>query len=116
MGAEVIILANPYTYSFLKGLTHSALGQVHLHLVKKRWLTHSLWESLQNETDALLNYLKTLEPQLHHRRQYVLCEAQTEQVLRHCKREEIKVKRLLKFIAALSGSQTPILSFILLSL
>ena len=25
MGAEVIILFNPYTYSFLKGLTHSAL-------------------------------------------------------------------------------------------
>ena len=25
MGAEVIILANPYTYNFLKGLTHSAL-------------------------------------------------------------------------------------------
>ena len=25
MGAEVIILANPYTYNFLKGLTHSAM-------------------------------------------------------------------------------------------
>ena len=25
MGAEVIILVNPYTYNFLKGLTHSAL-------------------------------------------------------------------------------------------
>ena len=25
MGAEVIILANPYTYNFLKGLTHGAL-------------------------------------------------------------------------------------------
>ena len=25
MGAEVIILANPYTYNFLKGLTHSAV-------------------------------------------------------------------------------------------
>ena len=25
MGAEVIILFNPYTYNFLKGLTHSAL-------------------------------------------------------------------------------------------
>ena len=25
MGAEVTILANPYTYNFLKGLTHSAL-------------------------------------------------------------------------------------------
>ena len=25
MGAEVIILANPYTYNFIKGLTHSAL-------------------------------------------------------------------------------------------
>ena len=25
MGAEVIILSNPYTYNFLKGLTHSAL-------------------------------------------------------------------------------------------
>ena len=23
MGAEVIILANPYTYNFLRGLTHS---------------------------------------------------------------------------------------------
>ena len=27
MGAEVIILANPYTYNFLKSLTHSALGE-----------------------------------------------------------------------------------------
>ena len=27
MGAEVTILANPYTYNFLKGLTHSALMQ-----------------------------------------------------------------------------------------
>ena len=25
MGAEVTILANPYTYNFLKGLTHSAV-------------------------------------------------------------------------------------------
>ena len=25
MGAKVIILANPYTYNFVKGLTHSAL-------------------------------------------------------------------------------------------
>ena len=25
MGAEVIILANPYNYKFLKGLTHSAV-------------------------------------------------------------------------------------------
>ena len=25
MGAEVIILFNPYTYNFLKGLTHSAV-------------------------------------------------------------------------------------------
>ena len=25
MGAEVTISANPYTYNFLKGLTHSAL-------------------------------------------------------------------------------------------
>ena len=25
MGAEVIILSNPYTYNFLKGLTHSAV-------------------------------------------------------------------------------------------
>ena len=25
MGAEVIMLANPYTYNFLKGLTHSAM-------------------------------------------------------------------------------------------
>ena len=25
MGAEAIILFNPYTYNFLKGLTHSAL-------------------------------------------------------------------------------------------
>ena len=25
MGAEVIILANPYTYNFLKGLNHSAM-------------------------------------------------------------------------------------------
>ena len=29
MGAEVIILFNPYTYNFLKGLTHSAL-QLHV--------------------------------------------------------------------------------------
>ena len=29
MGAEVIILANPYTYNFLKGLTHSALADRH---------------------------------------------------------------------------------------
>ena len=26
MGAELIILANPYTYNFIKGLTHSALA------------------------------------------------------------------------------------------
>ena len=26
MGAKVIILANPYTYNFIKGLTHSALA------------------------------------------------------------------------------------------
>ena len=25
MGAEVIFFANPYTYNFIKGLTHSAL-------------------------------------------------------------------------------------------
>ena len=25
MGAEAIILFNPYTYNFLKGLTHSAM-------------------------------------------------------------------------------------------
>ena len=30
MGAEVIILANPYTYNFLKGLTHSALKRTFL--------------------------------------------------------------------------------------
>ena len=28
MGAEVIILANPYTYNFVKGLTHSALAML----------------------------------------------------------------------------------------
>ena len=28
MGAEVTILANPYTYNFLKGLTHSAVDQM----------------------------------------------------------------------------------------
>ena len=28
MGAEVIILVNPYTYNFLKGLTHSALKYI----------------------------------------------------------------------------------------
>ena len=27
MGAEVIILVNPYTYNFIKGLTHSAMVQ-----------------------------------------------------------------------------------------
>ena len=27
MGAEAIILFNPYTYNFLKGLTHSAMVQ-----------------------------------------------------------------------------------------
>ena len=31
MGAEVIILANPYNYNFLKGLTHSALIGDELH-------------------------------------------------------------------------------------
>ena len=31
MGAKVIILANPYTYNFLEGLTHSALGSTLLH-------------------------------------------------------------------------------------
>ena len=36
MGAEVIILANPYTYNFLKGLTHSAL--VHWTLESKNLL------------------------------------------------------------------------------
>ena len=30
MEAEVIILANPYTYNFLKGLTHSALVEAFL--------------------------------------------------------------------------------------
>ena len=29
MGAEVIILFNPYTYNFLKGLTHSAVVKLH---------------------------------------------------------------------------------------
>ena len=29
MGAEVIILFNPYTYNFLKGLTHSAVLTSH---------------------------------------------------------------------------------------
>ena len=28
MGAKAIMLANPYTYKFLKGLTHSAMGQI----------------------------------------------------------------------------------------
>ena len=31
MGAEVIILFNPYTYNFLKGLTHSALDTQKVH-------------------------------------------------------------------------------------
>ena len=31
MGAEVIILANPYTYNFLKGLTHSAMALLWLY-------------------------------------------------------------------------------------
>ena len=31
MGAEVIILFNPYTYNFLKGLTHSAMGEVRMY-------------------------------------------------------------------------------------
>ena len=30
MGAEVIILFNPYTYNFLKGLTHSAVRMTEL--------------------------------------------------------------------------------------
>ena len=28
MGAKAIMLANPYTYKFLKGLTHSAVMQI----------------------------------------------------------------------------------------
>ena len=37
MGAEVIVLANPYTYNFLKGLTHSAMfGQF-------TWQGHKTW-------------------------------------------------------------------------
>ena len=35
MGAEVIILANPYTCNFLKGLTHSAFAY-HIH---HPWIT-----------------------------------------------------------------------------
>ena len=31
MGAKAIMLANPYTYKFLKGLTHSALLEVLFH-------------------------------------------------------------------------------------
>ena len=34
MGAEVIILANPYTYNFLKGLTHSALVRLQMCVFK----------------------------------------------------------------------------------
>ena len=35
MGAEVIILANPYTYNFLKGLTHSAVEGENLTLKRR---------------------------------------------------------------------------------
>ena len=35
MGAEVIILANPYTYDFLKGLTHSAVEGENLTLKRR---------------------------------------------------------------------------------
>ena len=34
MGAKAIVLANPYTYKFLKGLTHSALDWSPNHLIK----------------------------------------------------------------------------------
>ena len=37
MGAEVIILANPYNYKFLKGLTHSALVE-RAGVVASYWL------------------------------------------------------------------------------
>ena len=38
MGAEVIILFNPYTYNFLKGLTHSAMDQIHALVFMKKQL------------------------------------------------------------------------------
>ena len=41
MGAEVIILANPYTYNFLKGLTHSAMRREFIDRLKSMmWLTN----------------------------------------------------------------------------
>ena len=48
MGAKVIILANPYTYNFLKGLTHSAMVRLKLNvcpLVASAWQKAMHWEA-----------------------------------------------------------------------
>ena len=89
------------------------MWQVHLDAVEKCWLTHSLWESLQDWT---LHYNAELLKSTTDGSMYSVKHRQG-MVLRHCKREEIKVKRLLKFIAAwtesLSGSPIPPFSLIL---
>ena len=38
MGGEVIILSNPYTYNFLKGLTHSALESDCIAISVRVWV------------------------------------------------------------------------------
>ena len=48
MGAEVIIFSNPYTYNFLKGLTHSALVKF----------------VMNSNTEICLNDLKFLYPDI----------------------------------------------------
>ena len=43
MGAKAIMLANPYTYKFLKGLTHSELLEVLFHSMEVKKVKGKLY-------------------------------------------------------------------------
>ena len=53
MGAEVIILANPYTYNFLKGLTHSAVVTKRAPVVGKKRNGHLFTRTIPNRANYL---------------------------------------------------------------
>ena len=63
MGAEVIILANPYTYNFIKGLTHSALWRgwkMHFWCIFIAFLTSQDREVVTNPRYFMIKLQKTV--------------------------------------------------------
>ena len=56
MGAKVIMLANPYTYKFLKGLTHSALDWIGWKW--KDWNQLLQGTSIKQESTLILHFRK----------------------------------------------------------